>query len=189
MKFTLKTSKPWDWGDELRNTKLVLSIFDEGRNYDGIYLETEEEVQMPNSKWSHSELLFHVWISDALREGHPKPDKLWWYSEDDYDGVYYRSLKLLWLRLNWTDATFRRETWTNILFNKDWPVFKEMKETRIGLRLNKTCFEKAEESGLDFSCAVDNMYRFFSGHFYEELRYAEATSRCLVLAEIGDMLL
>lgn len=188
MKLTLKTSKPWDWGNELRKTKLVLSIFDE-RWKDGFSLETDEEVQQPNGKWNHGESLFHVWISDALREGHQKPDKLWWYLEDDYDGVYYRSLKLLWLRLNWTDTTFRRETWTNILFNKDWPVSKEMKETRIRLRLSKTCFEKAEESGLKFGCVLDSLYRFFGGHFYEELKHSDAIDRCLALSEIGDLLL
>ena len=188
MKLTLKTSKPWDWGIELRKTKLVLSIFDAGWK-DGFSLETDEEVQQPNGKWSHSESLFHVWISDALREGHPDPDKLWWYLDDYYDGVYYRSLKLLWLRLNWTDTTFRRETWTNILFNKDWPVSKEMKETRIRLRLSKTCFEKAEESGLKFGCVLDSLYRFFGGHFYEELKHSDAINRCLALSEIGDLLL
>jgi hypothetical protein len=187
MKFTLKTSKPWDWGNELRKNKLVLSIFDEGWK-DGVSLENIGEVQQPNSKWDYSESLFHAWISDALREGHPKPDKLWWYLDDDYDGVCYRSLKLLWLRLNWTDATFRRETWTNILFNKDWPVSEEMKERRIGLRLYYTFSDLVKEVGCSLQAVTGTAQLFFMANFLEENNTPEI-SHGLALAEIGDMLL
>lgn len=132
MKIIIRTGKPWSWTDSIRRNRLVLNFMEPGVG--GISISEEQQFikdswgpLTPNVPWEHHQSWFHLWLSSELFEG----DKLWWYSEDEWDGEELRSLKLLWLRVNWNSETFCRETWTNIFLNKDWPLTSDMKNQRV----------------------------------------------------------
>lgn len=206
MNITLRTSKPWKWiGNELRQTKLMLSVFGDSEKKkdvslvgdrrgegiidwgDGLCLYTKEFVQRPNNapytNYSH---LFHVWFTSHLREDLGSASKLWWYHDEYYDATHYRSLKLLWIRVNWTDETFCRETWQGILFNKTWPVTTEMRTRLVTHSLYTTILSVAEPRGSAAGTLADLLLRYY-GHAIDS-KNSFHVAEALILAELGDVL-
>lgn len=136
MKLIIRTGKPWAWVDSIRRNRLVIDFMDS--SVGGISIREEQQLKyslesLPyDTPWGHHQSWFHLWLSSKLYEGLPEEnDKLWWYSEDEWDGEELRSLKVLWLRVCWNSETFRRETWTNIFLNREWPLTPSMKTQRV----------------------------------------------------------
>lgn len=186
MKFIIRTGKPWAWLDSIRRNRLVIGFMEP--RLGGLYIGEEQqhvESLIPlsdDTPWEHHQLWFHLWLSSKLYEGHPKKDKLCWYSEDEWDGEELRSLKLLRLRANWNSETFCAKTWTNIFLNKEWPLNPRMKTQRVIQSLYRKVnhlFNVNEAQGTVLSvCFL----------FMRETYHGTNTPRILLaVAELGDV--